>query len=235
MQGDFNTKNSGEFLKQMEITNNFQAKAGSATYNINWAGSPLSFQLKKLSGDANLQVKDGVIPVTGDAAKMGLGKVLSLFSTQSIQRRLKLNFSDLGNNGYSFNTFVTQLHFQDGNANVRKGEIDGPEAKIAFNGRIGLAATDYNLELIVNPYVTSTLPLIATLAGGPIAGVATYAIDKLASKSIAKITSYHYRLIGPWSQPKLVDLDEELKQKQAVKQAKLDAISAAPVEDVKIT
>ncbi len=230
-QGSLQAKDTGKFLKEMGITQSLHAKAGSLNYDVTWPGSPLAFQLKMIQGDAQVAVKDGVIPVSGDAAKMGLGKVLTLFSSQSIQRRLQLNFSDLSQNGYSFNTFNSQWHFQSGVAEVSKGGFDGPEAKIDFKGLVDLVKQSYDLRLTVTPYVTSSLPLIATLAGGPIAGVATYAFDKIAASSIAEFTAYHYSLTGPWSQPKLIDLDEQAKQAAAARQAKLDERNVAPVED----
>lgn len=226
LDGIFTTKNVGDFLSAYDITKHFQAKEGKVNFNVRWLGSPMNFQLNTLEGDTDIDIKDGVIPLDGDAAKMGLGKVLSLFSAQSIQRRLQLNFSDLGDNGYSFNTLISTLHFQTGNAKVQKGLFDGPAAKIGFTGRIGLVRQDYDLYLVVTPYVTSTLPLLATLAGGPIAGVATYAIDKIASSSIDKLTSYKYLLLGPWSKPKLISLDLEKEKKPEEK-------NIAPVQEAK--
>lgn len=231
-EGELNINDTGKFLQMMNISKNFHAKAGKVKYQLLWPGSPMNFQLKTLEGKVDIEVKDGLIPVDGDAAKMGLGKVLTLFSTQSIQRRLKLNFSDLGQKGYSFNSLISELYFNFGQAQVKKGEFDGPEAKINFEGPIDLINHAYHLNLIVTPYVTSSLPLIATLAGGPIAGVATYAFDKIAENGIAKLTSYHYLLIGPWSQPKLIDLDAEKKEKEAAIQAKLDERNVAPVEEL---
>ena len=213
LEGEFTTKNLGKFLSANDITQNFDAKDGNIKFNLRWLGSPMKFQLKTLEGDAAINVKDGVIPLSGDSAKNGLGKVLTLFSAQSIQRRLQLNFSDLGENGYSFNSLISTMHFQGGNAKVETGAFDGPEAKIGFTGRLGLVKQDYDLYLVVTPYVTSSLPLIATLAGGPIAGVATYAFDKIAASSIAKFTSYKYLLRGPWTQPQLISLDLEAEKK----------------------
>ncbi len=42
-------------------------------------------------------------PETED--KLGLGKLLSILSLQTIPRRLTLDFSDLANPGYSFDVF----------------------------------------------------------------------------------------------------------------------------------
>ncbi|MES2205144.1 MAG: DUF3971 domain-containing protein [Pseudomonadota bacterium] len=224
LEGEFATKNLGKFLSASDITQNFEAQEGAVTFNLRWLGSPMKFQLQTLEGDASIDVKNGVIPLSGDAAKNGLGKVLTLFSAQSIQRRLQLNFSDLGENGYSFNSLISVMHFQNGDAKVEKGAFDGPEAKIGFTGRLGLVKQDYDLYLVVTPYVTSSLPLIATLAGGPIAGVATYAFDKIAAGSIAKFTSYKYLLRGPWAKPQLISLDLEAEKKPEEK-------NIAPVTD----
>lgn len=231
--GFFKTKNVGQFLKEMHITSALTAQAGTVDYHFTWQAAPLNFQWNRLTGNATIQVKNGVIPVSGDAAKMGLGKILSLFSTQSIQRRLQLNFSDFGQTGYSFNSLLSRLQFYAGNAWVKSGVLDGPEAKITFQGRLGLVHKDYALRFVVTPYVTSTLPLIATLAGGPIAGVATYALNKIAAGSINKITAYHYLLLGPWDQPKLIDLDEQVKQKNAAQAARLEEKGIAPAEEAR--
>lgn len=224
LEGLFTTKNVGQFLSDADITKSFQAKEGDLKFNIHWLGSPMDFQLKALEGDSAIKVKDGVIPLGGDAAKNGLGKILTLFSAQSIQRRFQLNFSDLGDNGYSFNSLITTLHFQAGSAKVMDGTFDGPEAKIGFTGKVGLVKQDYDLYIVVTPYVTSMLPIIATIAGGPIVGVATYAFDKLASGSIAKFTSYKYLLRGPWAEPQLISLDLEAEKKPEKK-------NIAPVEE----
>ena len=69
------------------------------------------------------------------------------------------------------------------------------------------------MQLTVTPYVTSTIPIIATIAGGPIIGAATYAVDKLVGGSIDRLNSYHYLLQGPWANPTLVSLDDEEKKK----------------------
>lgn len=227
VEGEFTTKNLGKFLSVNDITQNFHAKEGKIKYTLHWLGSPMKFQLKTLEGNASIDVKNGVIPLSGDAANNGLGKVLTLFSAQSIQRRLQLNFSDLSENGYSFNTLMSTMQFKEGSAKVESGAFDGPEAKIGFTGRLGLVKQDYDLYLVVTPYVTSSLPLLATLAGGPIAGVATYAFDKIAAGSIAKFTSYKYLLRGPWTQPQLISLDLEAEKKPEEK-------NIAPVEEAHV-
>lgn len=207
LKGEFSSQDFGNFLAVSKITSSLNAKKANATYDLSWPGSPLDYDLKTMAGTAKVSIDDGVIPMSGNSVQMGLGKVLSAFSAQSIERRLKLDFSDIDEAGYSFNTMTSDVALAEGEAQLSKGEFDGPQAKIAFDGRVGIAAKDYDVNLIVTPYLTSTLPIIATLIGGPIAGAATYAVDKIASKGIDQLTSYRYLLNGTWADPKLTNLD----------------------------
>lgn len=194
-----------------------QAKKTDIKLDISWPNNLWSIKLGQLSGDLDVSVDNGVIPIGEGGAKMGLGKVLSLFSAQSLERRLRLDFSDLSDQGYSFNTLASQLNLSKGDAYVKQGEFNGPQAKIDFLGRIGLVKKDYDLTLTVTPYLTSTVPVLAAFAGGPIVGVAAYAVNKLAGSAVDELTSYHYLLHGPWSKPELVDLAQE-KAKNAGQQ-----------------
>ncbi|MFN3234948.1 MAG: YhdP family protein [Gammaproteobacteria bacterium] len=203
LTGSLNANNTGKMLSALNIAKDVQAEAGDGAFNIHWPGSPYDFSVSKLSGQANLTVHNGVIPMDEESAQMGLGRILSLFSLQSIERRLHLDFRDLAQKGYSFNIMKTQMDLKSGNAFIEKSYFNGPEARIDFHGSISLVHEKYHLNLLVTPYVTSTLPIIATIAGGPIAGIATYAFDKLISSS--KITSYKYLLKGSWDHPVLVE------------------------------
>ena len=205
MKGTLRSKDAKAWLARHHW-DRINVEAGTAKLDLTWDAAPWACSpLASLRGYASLKAEDGVIPIDENASNIGLGKVLSLFSTQSIERRLRLDFSDLGRDGYSFNTFVSELHFDDGNMYFSKTRFNGPQAKIDVTGRCGLVSKDYDMELTVTPYVTSTIPIIATIAGGPIIGAATYAIDQLFGSSIDRLNAYHYVLQGSWSHPVLTE------------------------------
>lgn len=208
LTGVLNTSNTGNFLNAFQINHSIKAGKGQQKFSLNWPGSPFDFNIQKVSGVVESQISDGVIPISEDSVTMGLSKILSLFSVESIKRRLQFNFSDLSSDGYSFNIMQANVTLTAGDAKFTKSDFDGPQAKVEFDGRVGLAKKDYDVNLVVTPYVTSTLPIIATIAGGPIAGVATYAIDKIAGSTIAKATSYKYLLKGSWEDPQLINLND---------------------------
>jgi uncharacterized protein YhdP len=80
---------------------------------------------------------------------------------------------------------------------------------VYVDGKIGLAEKDYNLTLKIFPNVTSSLPLVATIAAGPVAGVATWLADKIFSHQVKKMTEIHYNVTGSWSKPNMVKLPEK--------------------------
>ena len=104
-------QNLAKSLQHWNIVPAVDASRGEMEFRGAWNESLLNFSLASLNGSMNLKLKNGVIthlsPETEE--KLGLGKLLSILSLQTIPRRLKLDFSDLSQKGFSFDTF--QGHF----------------------------------------------------------------------------------------------------------------------------
>ena len=118
-------------------------------------------------------------------------------------RRLSFNFSDLFEKGYSFDYIRGDYRLNKGDAFTDNMHIEGPVATVSVSGRIGLKAKDYNMRLGVNAHVTSSLPVIATVASSfnPLVGVATWAVDKVVSSQMSKVASSTYQVTGSWDNP----------------------------------
>lgn len=183
---------------------NFIASNATIDFNLGWRSSPLDFRISTLSGRAKVNVGKGRIVDIGseNGAKMDLGRMLSIFSLQTIPRRLSLDFSDLFEKGYSFDYIRGDFKFDDGDAYTTDFHFDGPVARIGMNGRIGLDHKDFNLRLSVTPHVTSSIPIAATLlTGQPLVGVAAFAVNTILGKEVSKATTYHYNVTGRWNNP----------------------------------
>ena len=59
----------------------------------------------------------------------------------------------------------------------------------------------YDVRLHVSPHITASLPIVATIAGGPIAGVATWVASKIINQGMQQVTGYTYKITGPWANP----------------------------------
>ncbi len=203
LQGYIQSQHYGKLLQALDLTDNVAGKQGRVDFSLRWPGKPTDFVVSKLNGKADVTLGPGRIKDIGKdkQAEMGLGKVLSLLSVQSITRRLQFNFSDLTKSGFSYNNVHGSVILQHGNALLKKMQIVGPVANVALSGVIGLTRKDYHLQMKVVPHVTSTVPVVATVVGGPLVGAATWAATKLASPLLNKVTAYHYEVTGPWDKP----------------------------------
>jgi uncharacterized protein (TIGR02099 family) len=203
--GSLTTNDLGTMLNQWQFTDNVVKGKGQAQFNLTWANSPFKPESKTLEGLANIEFNQGRISKLGGQANfgMGIGRILTLFSLQTLPRRLMFDFSDLTEPGFSFDKLKGKFRFNKGNLFTDDFALDGPVAKVKINGRIGLAAKDYNLKLIINPNVTSSLPIVAALTAGPLAGAATWLVDKVVSHQVKRLTEIHYNVTGTWDKPNL--------------------------------
>lgn len=204
LQGTIMTENVSRLLKAWGFSSdNLVGSTGSANFNLNWSGGLLS-SLRAISGTISLKLGEGRIINLGETAdaKLGLGKLLNILSLQSLPRRLSFHFNDLFEKGYSFDYVKGDFTLKNGNAITDNTRINGPLAGIAIMGRIGFASKDLDLKLGVTPYVTGSLPVVAAIAtANPIAGVATWVVDKVVSHAMSQMTTYNYTIQGPWSNP----------------------------------
>jgi len=183
---------------------NFIATNGKFNFNLSWRSSPFSPDLATMNGDAQLEIDQGRIIDVGQTsgAKMDIGKMLSIFSLQSIPRRLTFDFSDVFQKGYSFDSLKGDFTLKNGDAQTTNTRFDGSIATVTIHGRIGLLKKDYDFVLSVTPYITSSVPVAATLLTlNPLVGVAAFAVNKVVGKAVSQVTTYYYSVTGSWDNP----------------------------------
>lgn len=205
LRGSGISSNVSGLLKNLGLSvNNFVASKGNLEFDLNWSGPPYAPALADLSGRATLDLGEGRIVDIGreNGAKMDLGRMLSIFSLQTIPRRLTLDFSDIFQKGYSFDYVKGSFDINAGDLRTTNLRFDGPVARIDINGRIGLKNKDYNFILGVTPHVTSSIPIAATLlTGNPLIGLGAFAVNAVIGSQVSKVTSNYYSVTGPWDNP----------------------------------
>lgn len=203
MQLKLQVNNLSKSLELWNITPAVDANKGSLLFKGGWKGSIFDFSLAKIKGAMYIQLNNGRIthlsPETEE--KLGLGKLLSILSLQTIPRRLKLDFTDLSEGGFSFDVFKGDFDLNNGIMKTNNSYLDGPVAYASMKGNLDIVRRMYDLNLSISPHITASLPVVATIAGGPIAGLATWVASKIINKSMQKITGYSYKVSGPWHAP----------------------------------
>ncbi len=203
----------GKSLERWHVNPVVHARQGKMTFNGKWKGPFYDFSLSRLSGNAEIVFKNGRISHFDKQTeeKLGLGKLLSILSLQTIPRRLQLDFSDLSEDGYSFDVFKGTFQINQGVMSTKNSYIDGPVAYAKMNGDLDLSKHLYDMNLRITPYITASLPIVATIAGGPIAGVATWVASNLINKGMQQISGYSYKISGPWLDPVVQQVSIERK------------------------
>lgn len=205
-QAELTINDLANSLTHFNLTPAVEATQGIVRFEGGWPAPLTDFSLKKVRGELSIYFKDGRIthlsPET--EGKLGLGKLLSILSLQTIPRRLKLDFSDLSKGGYSFDKFSGNFKLANGVMSTQDSTIDGPVAFASMKGTLDIANQQYDMDLKIAPHITASLPIVATIAGGPIAGIATWAASKLINQGMQSISGYSYKVTGPWQDPSVV-------------------------------
>ncbi len=90
---------------------------------------------------------------------------------------------------------------KNGVMNTTNSYIDGPVAYASMKGDLDVVKQLYDVELHISPHITASLPIVATIAGGPIAGVAAWVASKIINQGMQRVTGYTYKVSGPWLDP----------------------------------
>ncbi|NDH08935.1 MAG: hypothetical protein EBY16_04860 [Gammaproteobacteria bacterium] len=192
-------------LEQWGITPAADAKQGYLEFQGHWQQALNQISLKTLNGKLDVSLKKGNITHLDAQTeqKIGLGKLLSILSLQTLPRRLQLDFSDLATKGFAYDVFKGHFMLNQGLLNTDDAMMDGPIALIKINGGLNVLDRWYDLELQVYPYIAASLPVVASIAGGPLAGVATWAASHVINKGMQQISAYTYKVTGPWGEPQV--------------------------------
>jgi uncharacterized protein YhdP len=202
LRGLFYTKHLSQTLKELEINPFMDAKNVNINFNLGWNNTPLHFDPLHANGDLAVQTSDGTFYNTSDQANaLDFGRMLTLLSLQSLPRRLTLNFNDLTLQGFSFDSMSGYLTLSNGDLSTNDLLLKGIVANVGLHGNIDLIHKQIYLLVHITPHLTSSLPVIATIAGGPIAGIATFFATTLLSSTVDDIAARYYQIQGDWKQP----------------------------------
>ena len=196
VEGSLSSTDVGTTLKQLGYEAVIEAKTGKLDFDLSWVGAPTSEALSDAAGHLQVALDKGQI--TG--LKPGAGRVVGLTSLAALPRRLALDFSDLTDKGFAFDTIRGDFDLRDGSAYTDNVLVKGPAAEIGIIGRVGLKNKDYDQTAVVTGNVSSTLPL-AAFAAGPVIGGAVLLFTQVFKQPLKGLARGYYRITGSWDNP----------------------------------
>jgi len=186
---------------EMPVTN----EGTNIELDLDWPGRPDEFSIPELSGSVSLRLDEGVILERNNTAQ--LFRVFNLLNSDTLWRRLKLDFSDLYERGVAFDAISGKAQIINGLLTMDPElQIVGPSGAFKLSGTTDMSTEQLDMRLVVVLPLTQNLPLAALLmgAGAPIGG-ALFVLDKILGDPLSKLTSATYSVTGTWDEPE-VDL-----------------------------
>jgi len=196
LEGTLTSTDVGATLKQLGYAAVIEAKTGKMDFDMSWVGAPTADALKDATGHIQVALDKGQI--TG--LKPGAGRMVGLASVAALPRRLALDFSDLTDKGFAFDSVRGDFDLREGSAFTDNVLVKGPAAEIGLIGRVGLKNKDYDQTAVVTGNVSSSLPL-AAFAAGPVIGGAVLIFTQVFKQPLKGLARGYYRITGNWDNP----------------------------------
>lgn len=208
LSGTLESNNVSGLLDQNNVHSSVIIKSGKMIFELNWPDVINHFDISKATGHIFAHMNKGRIIDLGEQAnnKLDVGRLLTLLS---VQRLITMDFSDLAQRGYGFDKMVGDFDLNNGNLTTHNLSMDGAVAYIGVDGQIHTPEKTLDLKVEVDPHLTSSLPVVATLVGGPVVGAVTWAANKMVGNMVShQLAHYQYQITGDWSKPLVKPIQE---------------------------
>lgn len=167
---------------------------------IAWPGSPTSFDAGRAAGNGRFLITEGQLK----GIDPGAGRLVGLMSLGALADRLRLDFRDVTREGLYFDSLAGQWRMDRGRLIVDPLELTNPSLNALIDGELQLV--DRRLDLTARIYADfgMLLPLIGTVAGGPLVGGAVLALQETFRQlDEAPEPSVTYHIGGTFEQPEV--------------------------------
>ncbi|WP_304439375.1 YhdP family protein, partial [Alcanivorax sp. HI0003] len=201
--GSLSSDNLGHSLKAWGLPALIESEDARAQVVLGWADWPLNMDYLALEGQTQVDIGECRIPDTD--TRTSFLRLLGILNIGTIQRRLRLDFSDLYKKGMSCDSITGDFSIDGPRVATSNLAIDSPSAAIRVKGAIDLEkeTLDHNMEV--------TLPLSSNLYAGCLAGPAAcagiFVVERIWGDRLDKTTTMEYRVTGNWSSPQVKETE----------------------------
>jgi uncharacterized protein (TIGR02099 family) len=188
---------SGAFAERLGAGRVLRGGKGSIAGALSWAGSPLAPDPASMDGQIELALAAGQVL----NADPGAARLLGLLSLQALPRLLALDFRDLYQEGFAFDSASGQLRIERGQAHTDNLRLLGVSAAVLLEGRFDLAKETQDLRVLVVPEINAGAASLAYVAINPAVGLGTLLAQLVLRRPLALAGTREFRVTGPWADP----------------------------------
>ncbi len=201
------TKARGErladFLEKLGVEEQVEGGQFDIDVRLFCQCEPWNINLQNISGYMAMKVQQGVFTDQDP----NIGRLLSLLNIQSIARRLKLQMSDLTSKGFAYDKIQASVYLKDSLAKIDNFELSASSSDIRLTGHSNIVDKQYNLSAKVRPAISDSVPIATYLAGGGLAGLGVWVVDKflfdgkVMNAVVDTVAEFEYKITGSWDNP----------------------------------
>ncbi|MGL4270628.1 MAG: YhdP family protein, partial [Plesiomonas sp.] len=195
--GRLQTPNLAVLLTHFGVATSLRDTPTDLTYTLRWPGAPWQLALEQLGGSLSLKARKGMVSDVGGRA----GQVLRLVSTDSLLRKLRLDFSDAFEEGFFYDKITGTASISRGILRTDNLLIDGLLADIAMRGELNLYRRTLNMDAVIAPELGAGLSVATAFVVNPVAGLALFAASQALSPLWSKISLLRYHIEGSMDNP----------------------------------
>ena len=197
--GRLQTPNLAVLLTHFGIATSLRDTPTDLTFTLRWPGAPWQLDLSQLGGSLSLKARKGMISELGGRT----GQVLRLVSTDSLLRKLRLDFSDAFEEGFFYDKITGTASISRGILRTDNLLIDGLLADIALRGELNLYRRTINMDAVIAPELGAGLSVATAFMVNPVAGLAVFAASQALSPLWSKLSLLRYHMEGSMDNPQV--------------------------------
>ena len=190
---------SGAYLQRLTGERSLRGGKGRMQGQLSWGGSPLSLDYPSLAGQINVALESGQFL----KAEPGAARLLGVLSLQSLPRRLVLDFRDVFQEGFAFDSVTGDVKIEHGQASTNNLRMRGVQAAVLMEGSADIEHETQNLRVVVVPEINAGTASLAYAAINPAVGLGTFLAQLVLRKPIIAAGTREFRVTGPWADPKV--------------------------------
>ncbi|PKM17127.1 MAG: TIGR02099 family protein [Gammaproteobacteria bacterium HGW-Gammaproteobacteria-15] len=200
--GQLQSPNIGAMLAEFQLTSAIAGSNADIKFALNWPGAPNQYAVADLSGNVSYTLGEGSLTEVSDQGS----RLFSIFSLDSLVRKLRLDFRDVFAKGFFYNKMSGNLAIAKGVAQTSDASIDGVPGNLQIQGYADLVSKQLDYQMAFSPKVTSSLPVIIAWMVNPATGLAALALDEVF-QSAEVISKINFTVTGSFEQPVVTEVN----------------------------
>ncbi len=193
-------------LARLDFVEGISGDSMGILLDLSWSGGPRGSFLDVLDGEVRVRMEEGQL----EEVEPGAGRMLGLVSFVALPRRLSLDFRDVFEEGFGYDSIDGTFNIVDGNAMTCDLSLEGPAADIGIVGSTNLATSEYEQGAVISANVGNTLPIVGAVVGGAPGAAAMLILSQILKKPLQKMGQVFYGISGPWEDPEIEPIDSDV-------------------------